>query len=162
PGRGRSGPRRRRGPPQVQGQARPRRTAQGAGQEEGREEEVAAVKRQPPLVLLGAAVACARGPQPAAVTPADVPALASLAQQQPHNPAVQFRLGAALAAAGRCDTATLVARAALTLDPDDVLAPLVSDARQQQTDRYDAAVATYSEFGAQPPHPPGVAGVRAT
>ncbi len=99
------------------------------------------MKLQLPLLLLGAAVACARAPQPAPVTP--------------------FRLGAALAAAGRCDTATVVARAALAREPDNVLGPLVIGACQEQADRYDEAVATYSDFAAQHPNARGVAAVRA-
>ena len=99
------------------------------------------MKLQLPLVLLGAAVACARAPQPAPVTP--------------------FRLGAALAAAGRCDTATVVARAALTREPDNVLGPLVIGTCQEQADRYDEAVATYTDFVAQHPSARGVAALRA-
>ena len=99
------------------------------------------MKRQLPLLLLGAAVACARAPQPAPVTP--------------------FRLGAALAAAGRCDTATVVARAALEREPDNVLGPLVIGACQERVDRYDAAVATYNDFAAQHPNARGVAALRA-
>ena len=92
-------------------------------------------------LLLGAAVACARTPQPARLTP--------------------FRLGAALAAAGRCDSATVVARRALALEPDNVLGPLVIGACQEQADRYDEAVATYSDFAAQHPNARGVAALRA-
>jgi len=99
------------------------------------------VKLQLPLVLLGAAVACARAPQPAPVTP--------------------FRLGAALAAAGRCDTATVVARAALAREPDNVLGPLVIGTCQEQAGRYDDAVATYTDFVAQHPSVRGVAALRA-
>src|SRR6266566_4709225 len=160
PGRGRSSPRRRRGSPQVQGQARPRCEAQAAGQEKGRQEEVPAVKQPLPLLLLGAALACARAPQPAAVTPADVPALTSQAQQQPQNPTIQFRLGAALAAAGRCDTASVVARAGLALEPDNVLGPLVLGACRERADRYDEAVAIYGDFAAQHPNARGVAALR--
>jgi tetratricopeptide (TPR) repeat protein len=119
------------------------------------------VKLQLPLLLAGAAAACARAPQPAPVTPADVPQLASLAQQQPRNPAVRFRLGAALAAAGRCDTATVVARAALALESDNVLGPLVIGACQERAGRYDEAVATYTDFAARHPSARGVAALRA-
>jgi len=73
------------------------------------------VKLQLLLLLLGAAVGCARAPRPAGLTP--------------------FRLGAALAAAGRCDTATVVARAALALEPDNALGPLVVGACQEQAAR---------------------------
>jgi tetratricopeptide (TPR) repeat protein len=93
-----------------------------------------------PLVL-GAAAACARVPQPAPVTP--------------------FRLAATLAAAGRCDSATVVARTALETEPDNVLGPLVIGGCQEQAARYDEAVATYNDFAAQHPTARGVAAVRA-
>jgi tetratricopeptide (TPR) repeat protein len=99
------------------------------------------VKLQFLPLLLGTAVACARVPRPAPVTP--------------------FRLAATLAAAGRCDSATVVARAALESEPDNVLGPLVIGACQEQADRYDEAVATYSDFAAQHPSARGVSALRA-
>ncbi|HEX9487472.1 MAG TPA: tetratricopeptide repeat protein [Gemmatimonadales bacterium] len=92
-------------------------------------------------LLLGAAVACARVPQPAPVTP--------------------FRLAATLAAAGRCDSATVAARTALENEPDNVLGPLVIGGCQEQAGRYDEAVATYNDFAARHPNARGVAAVRA-
>jgi hypothetical protein len=71
------------------------------------------------------AVACAGGPRPAAVTPEEIPGLITQAQQHPQDAAPRFRLAAALAAAQHCDTATVVARAAQQLEPDNVLGPLV-------------------------------------
>jgi len=99
------------------------------------------VKLRLPLLLLGVAVACARAPQPGALTP--------------------FRRGAALAAAGRCDSATVVARAALEREPDNALGPLVIGACQERAGRYDEAVATYTDFAAQHPNARGVATLRA-
>ena len=61
------------------------------------------------LLLVALVGACARAPRPAAVTPADIPTLLAQTQQQPTDAALRFRLAAALAAAGRCDTATSVA-----------------------------------------------------
>ena len=92
-------------------------------------------------LLLGAAVACARVPQPTPVTP--------------------FRLAATLAAAGRCDSATVVARTALESEPANVLGPLVIGACQEQAGRYDEAVATYNDFAAKHPSARGVAAMRA-
>ena len=92
-------------------------------------------------LLLGAAVACARVPQPAPVTP--------------------FRLAATLAAAGRCDSATVVARTALESEPDNVLGPLVIGGCREQAGRYDEAVATYNDFAARHPNARGVAALRA-
>lgn len=105
--------------------------------------------------------ACSRAPQPAAVTPAEIPGLLTQAQQQPQNAAVQLRLAAALAAAQRCDTATVVARTAGGLEPANVLAPLIVGACQEQAGRYDEAIATYTDFAAQHPSARGVAAVRA-
>jgi len=118
------------------------------------------VRRHVPLLLVGAAAACARAPQPAPVTPAEIPGLLSQAQQQPRNAGVQFRLAAALAAGQRCDTATVVARAAGQLEPDNVLAPLIVGACQEQAERYDEAMATYDEFARQHPNARGVAALR--
>jgi tetratricopeptide (TPR) repeat protein len=119
------------------------------------------VTRHLSLLLMGAAVACARTPPPAAVTPAEIPQLVNQARQEPQNAAVRFRLGAALAAAGRCDTAIIVARAALGLEPDNVLGPLVVGACQERAGRSDQAVATYGDFAAQHPSARGVAALGA-
>src|SRR5207244_4536613 len=74
---------------------------------------------------------------------------------------LQFRLGAAVAAAGRCASAGVVARPGLALEPDNVLGPLVLGACREQADRYDEAVAIYSDFAAQHPNARGVAALRA-
>jgi len=118
-------------------------------------------QRQLPLLLVVLAGACARAPRPASVTPADIPDLIAQAQQQPNNAALRFRLAAALAAAQRCDTATVVARAAQLLEPADVLGPLVVGACQEQAGRYDEAIATYQDFAARHPGARGIAALRA-
>jgi len=118
------------------------------------------VRRPVAIVVMGAAVACARTPQPAAVTPAEIPGLLAQAREQPRNAAIQFRLAAALAAAQRCDTAIVVTRAAAALEADNVLAPLVVGACQEQAGRYDEAIATYNDFAAQYPNARGVAALR--
>jgi tetratricopeptide (TPR) repeat protein len=105
--------------------------------------------------------ACAAGPRPGAVTPAEVPALESQARQQPNNTQVRFRLAAALLAAGRCDTAVVVARAAQRIAPADALGPLVVGGCQEKQGRYDLAFATYTEFAMQHPRARGVGAVRA-
>ncbi len=105
--------------------------------------------------------ACVRTPRPAAVTPAEIPGLITQAQQQPRNATVRFRLATALAAAQRCDTATVVARAAQLLEPGNVLGPLIVGACQEQSGRYDEGVATYTDFAAQHPGARGVAALRA-
>src|SRR5207244_3291018 len=66
----------------------------------------------------------------------------------------------ARAAAQRCDTAIVVTRAAAALEVDNVLAPLVVGACQEQAGRYDEAIATYNDFAAQYPNARGVAALR--
>lgn len=117
--------------------------------------------RQAALLALGfAALSCARAPRPPAVTPAEIPSLQAQALQQPRNAAVRFRLAAALLAAGRCDTAVVVARAGQLLEPDNVLGPMVVGGCQERESRYDEAVATYTEFADRHPTARGVAALR--
>ena len=116
------------------------------------------------FVLLGVSslgLACAGGARPGAVTPAEVPTLLVQAQQQPRNAQVRFRLAAALMAAGRCDTAVVVARAGQLLAPADAVGPLVIGGCQEKDGRYDLAFATYSDFTAQHPQARGIGAVRA-
>jgi tetratricopeptide (TPR) repeat protein len=107
------------------------------------------------------AAACAGGPRRTAVTPADIPTLQAQVQSQPANAAVRFRLAAALFAAGRCDTAVVVAHAALRLQPDNVLGPLVVGGCQERAQRYDLAVETYESFADRYPRNPGTPALRA-
>lgn len=83
------------------------------------------------------------------------------ADRAPGDAAVRFRLAAALAAAQRCDTATLVARAALALEPDNVLGPLILGSCEEEAGRYAAAVVIYKDFVAQHGQARGVAALRA-
>ncbi|MEX2155367.1 MAG: CsgG/HfaB family protein [Gemmatimonadales bacterium] len=105
--------------------------------------------------------ACAGGPRPAAVTPEEIPTLQTQATQQPNNAMIRFRLAAALMAAGRCDTAVVVARASEVLAPSDALGPMVIGRCQEKEGRYDLAFATYTEFTGRYPQARGVAAVRA-
>ena len=93
------------------------------------------------VVALGA---CAGTPRTGSVAPAD-----------------RFQLAAALAAAGRCDTAVVVTAAAQALAPADVRGPLVLGACQEQAGRFDDAVAIYNTFAAEHPGARGVAALRA-
>jgi len=115
-------------------------------------------------LLLGmscSVVACAGGPRPAAVTPAEIPTLQTQATQQPNNAQIRFRLAAALMAAGRCDTAVVVARASELLAPGNTLGPMVIGGCQEKDGRHDLAFATYTEFASRYPQARGVAAVRA-
>ena len=113
------------------------------------------------LGMSGLVVACARGPRPAAVTPAEIPTLKAQATQHPNDAKIRFRLAAALMAAGRCDTAVVVARAGQLLAPGDVLGPMVIGGCQEKEQRYDLAYATYTDFVAKYPKARGVGAVRA-
>lgn len=64
-------------------------------------------------------------------------------------------------AAGRCDTAVVVARAGQLLAPADAVGPLVIGGCQEKDGRYDLAFATYSDFTAQHPQARGIGAVRA-
>ena len=112
-------------------------------------------------MLLAAGIACSRSPTPAAVSPSEAPSLATWAQRHPDDVKAQFRLAAALAAGGRCDTAVAVARAANDVAPDDVLGPMIIGTCQEQAGRFDSAVTTYSDFAAAHPAARGVAAVLA-
>ena len=111
--------------------------------------------------MSGLLVACAGGPRPASVTPAEIPTLKAQAAQQPTNASVRFRLAAALMAAGRCDTAVVVANAGQMLAPGDAVGPMVIGGCQEKDNRYDLAYATYTDFAAKYPQARGIAAVRA-
>ena len=113
------------------------------------------------LTMSGLVAACAGGPRPTSVTPAEIPALKAQAAQQPTNAQVRFRLAAAFLAAGRCDSAVVVANAAQMLAPKEVLGPMVIGKCQEQDGRFDLAYATYTDFARRYPQARGLSGVRA-
>jgi tetratricopeptide (TPR) repeat protein len=113
--------------------------------------------------MMGLVVACAGGggPRPAPVTPAEIPTLKAQAAQQPTNAQIRFRLAAALMAAGRCDTAVVVANAGQMVAPSEALGPLVIGGCQEKDGRYDLAYNTYTDFANRYPRARGVGAVRA-
>ena len=115
--------------------------------------------------MSGLIVACAGGvgggPRLAPVTPAEISALKAQAAQQPGNVQIRFRLAAALLAAGRCDTAVIVAKSGQLQAPGNALGPMVIGRCQEKDGRYDLAFATYTDFAKQNPHAHGIAAVRA-
>ena len=113
------------------------------------------------ITISGLVAACAGGPRPSAVTPAEIPSLQAQAAQQPTNAQVRFRLAAAFLAASRCDSAVVVANAAQVLAPKNVLGPMVIGKCQEQAGRFDLAYATYTGFATRYPEARGIAGVRA-
>jgi len=113
------------------------------------------------LGMSGLVVACAGGPRPSAVTPAEIPSLKAQAAQHPNDATIRFRLAAALMSANRCDTAVVVARAGQLLAPGDALGPMVIGGCQEKDGRYDLAYGTYNDFTGRYPQARGVAAVRA-
>ena len=111
--------------------------------------------------MSGVVVACAGGPRPKSVTPAEIPTLKAQATQQPRNAQIRLRLAAALLAAGQCDSAVVVANAGQMLAPAEVLGPMVVGGCQEKDGRYDLAFATYTAFANKYPQARGVAAVRA-
>ena len=91
------------------------------------------------LTMSGFVAACAGGPRPSSVTPAEIPSLKAQAAQQPTNSDIRFRLAAAYLAAGRCDSAIVVANAAQALAPRHVLGPMVIGKCQEKDGRFDLA-----------------------
>lgn len=112
------------------------------------------------LCMSSLVVACATGPRPAPVTPAEIPILRAQAAQQPTNSQIRFRLAAALMAAGQCDSAVVVANAAQMLAPSEALGPMVIGGCQEKDGRYDLAYGTYTDFANKYPQARGVAAVR--
>jgi len=111
--------------------------------------------------MSGLVVACAGGPRPRPVTPAEIPALKAQATQEPRNAQIRFRLAAALMAAGQCESAVVAANAGQMLAPAEALGPMVIGGCQEKDGRYDLAFATYSAFANKYPQARGVAAVRA-
>jgi tetratricopeptide (TPR) repeat protein len=64
-------------------------------------------------------------------------------------------------AAGRCDSAVVVANAGQMLAPGEALGPMVVGGCQEKDGRYDLAFATYTDFANRYPQARGVAAVRA-
>ncbi len=110
--------------------------------------------------MTGLIAACGGRPRLAPVTPVEIPALKAQAAQQPGNAPVRFRLAAALLAAGRCDSAAVVARSGELLAPGNALGPMVIGRCQEKDGRYDLAFATYTDFATKNPRARGVAAVR--
>jgi len=64
-------------------------------------------------------------------------------------------------AAGRCDTAVVVAKAGQMLLPGEALGAMVIGGCQEKDGRYDLAYATYTDFANRYPQARGIAAVRA-
>jgi tetratricopeptide (TPR) repeat protein len=95
------------------------------------------------------------------VSPAEISELAGRVAQEPTNGVVMLRYAAALHAAGRCDTAIVVARRGMALAPRDAVGPLVLGQCQEKAEQYQDALATYRQFLTANPSGDGASAVRA-
>lgn len=114
-----------------------------------------------PLVACALLLVAACGGHPGAVSPADIPALQQRVQREPGNGPLLLRYAAALYAAGRCDTATSVARTGMALEPASALGPLVVGRCYERADSLSAAIAVYDAYLSAHPDAKGRAGVAA-
>lgn len=99
--------------------------------------------RYPVLALLGAA--CLPGGA-SEVSPQEIPDIEARLESQPNNGKLLLRYGAALFAAGRCDSAATAASRGADLRPTDALGPLVIGQCLEQAGEYDEAIALYASF----------------
>ncbi len=90
-------------------------------------------------------VGCGMG-RPAAVSPTEMPELEARLASSPDDGALLLRYGAALYAAGRCDSAVAVVGRGRAHRPADAVGPLVVGQCLERTGRYDEAIAEYRRF----------------
>jgi len=115
------------------------------------------------IAVLGAALgagACAPA-GPAAVSPNEIPALERRIAEAPTDGAALLRYGAALYAAGRCDSAIVMARRGMAVKPDDALGPLVVGQCLERDRQYAEALEVYGAYMHANADRPGAATVRA-
>ncbi len=103
---------------------------------------------------------CAAG-RPAVVSPEEIPALEAQLTRQPDNADVVLRYAAALFADGRCDTAIVVARAGMGLEPKSALGPLVVGQCHEEAREWDQALSTYRTYLTTYPDERGSSSIRA-
>jgi len=96
---------------------------------------------------------------PPVLGPQDVPALEQRAAREPNNGRAHLELGAALAAAGRCDDAVIAAERGMGLLPADPLGPLVMGACFEEEGLFARALTLYGRFLSQHAGVPGAAAV---
>ncbi len=95
------------------------------------------------------------------VSPQEIPELEAQIADKPNDGRLLLRYGAALFAAGRCDSATVVSRRGGDLRPGDALGPLVIGQCLEQAGDYNQAIATYTARQALAPSTAGATTVQA-
>jgi tetratricopeptide (TPR) repeat protein len=114
------------------------------------------------VVALSASLllACGTGRE-SEVSPAEIPALQEQLGEDPGNGTLLLRYAAALFAAERCDTATVVARKGATSRPKEALGPLIVGQCLEQRGDYGQAIETYQTYLRDHGNERGAASVRA-
>jgi hypothetical protein len=105
-------------------------------------------------------LACA-GVRQEPVSPAEIPALEQRVSDDPNNGGLLLRYASALYAAGRCDSARVVARLGSARRPADATAPLIVGQCSEQDGDFGQALDVYREYLEGHPDAPGAATVRA-
>lgn len=83
---------------------------------------------------------------PSEVSPQEIPDLEARLEEAPTDGKLLLRYGAALFAAGRCDSATAAARRGANRRPADALGPLVIGQCLEQAGDYDDAITLYESY----------------
>ncbi len=95
------------------------------------------------------------------VSPEEIPDLEARLAAHPNDGDALLRYAAALYAADRCDTATVVARSGMERRPDRALGPLVVGGCLERVQEYDEALAVYARYLEDHPDRAGSPSVRA-
>ncbi|MDH3291839.1 MAG: hypothetical protein OEO20_13925 [Gemmatimonadota bacterium] len=112
------------------------------------------------LCLLTGVWSCAPGGAQR-VSPEEIPDLEDQLATRPQDGAALLRYAAALYAADRCDTATVVARAGMVREPAQALGPLVLGHCLERAQEYDQALTVYASYLEAQPDRAGSSSVRA-
>ena len=109
-------------------------------------------RRRAGWFALGAVIAaCAGGPEPGAVAPADLPALEARRAQTPNDPALNLQLARGYYAAGRYADARAALAIVLTAQPGHTQAEAWLGLAYEGLEQFDSARATYTQVLARQP-----------
>jgi tetratricopeptide (TPR) repeat protein len=106
-------------------------------------------------------MACAGVQQQQPVSPAEIPELEQRLSNNPGNAQLALRYASALYAAGRCDSARVVARVGWAQRPADATGPLIVGQCSERDGDYDQALEAYREFLERHPDADGAPTIRA-
>jgi tetratricopeptide (TPR) repeat protein len=98
---------------------------------------------------------------PAEVSPNEIPALERRLAEAPNDGDALLRYSAALYAAGRCDSALVVARRGIAAKPQDALGPLVTGQCLERERQFGDALEVYGVYLTSNADRPGAAAVQA-